>query len=246
MKIKVAILEDDKELLKENASLLEETGKVEVVVKDFLSSSFIEKVKSNDIDAIILDIDLAGDTMSGIDVAAVLKKPTIFISGKTKDFIKEIEEINIDSDKPVEHITKPITKNKLDKILDKFIRNLKSWENERFVYLDFKESKRNKIAKKCIVYIESDTGASGESNNKTIYFNNRKKETLYNFSFTKMDEKGITDKTFVKISKSNRVNAEHILQYNPNHTIDVYVFEEGKKQLKVSENYYKDVKRILK
>jgi DNA-binding LytR/AlgR family response regulator len=61
-----------------------------------------------------------------------------------------------------------------------------------------------------------------------------------------MDEKGITDKTFVKISKSHRVNAEHILQYNPNHTIDVYVFEEGKKQLKVSENYHKDVKRILK
>ena len=73
---------------------------------------------------------------------------------------------------------------------------------------------------------------------------------LYDFSFSRMEEKGLMSTQFITIHKSYRVNAEKIKRYisaSPNHLVEVDVCDsEGKtkiKNLPVSENYQKDLRK---
>jgi DNA-binding LytR/AlgR family response regulator len=249
-KLKVAILEDNTHLLKDLKESLEETSLVEVVAYATTSSEFLDKVSNTKPEALLLDIDLGGDSMNGLDIANKLKVPVLFVSGKTIEFNHGIEELNMNTSIPVQHISKPITSDKLKKILPKFINEINAVNNARFVYLDIGESKRSKISVDTIVFIETDTGKSGESNNKRIYFTNNKPETLFNFSLSKIEEKGFDKTKFIKIRGSHRVNVDKILRYNNNHEIEVEAMnEKGKLELKklpVSEDFRKDVSRFKK
>jgi len=247
-KLKVAILEDNKLLLKELKQNLEETDLVEVVAWSTNSEEFLEKVTAAKPEALLLDIDLGDDNLNGLQVAKKLGLPVIFVTGNTRDFFLNIEELNLNSKITVEHLSKPITTDKLNKLLPKFINELQLLSNSNFVFLDFADSKRNKIDTKTIVYLESDTGKSGESNNKKIYFSNRNSEMLADFSFSKMEEKRFNKNQFITIHKSFRVNADKIISYlTSKHEIEVEVFDTiGKtkiKKLPVSENFQKDVRK---
>ncbi len=249
IKLKVAILEDSLMLLKSLEEDLTETQLVEVIVSATNSTEFLEKINTTKADALVLDIDLVGDSMTGLDIATNLKLPVLFVSGKTRDFYQGIEELNINSTIPVEHISKPITLDKLKKILPKFIIEINAMNRAKYIRLDFSDIKQNKIAIDTIVFIETETGNSGASNNKRIYFTDRNPETLFNFSLTKMEEKGFDKTQFIQIRSSHRVNADKILRYNNStHEIEVEVFKTiGKteiKKLPVSENFRKDVSRF--
>ncbi len=250
-KLKVAILEDSPMLLKSLEEDLVETQLVEVIVRATNSTEFLEKINATKADALVLDIDLGGDSMTGLDIATNLKLPVLFVSGKTRDFYQGIEELNINSTIPVEHISKPITLDKLKKILPKFINEINAINQAKFIRLDFSDSKQNRIGIDTIVFIETETGNSGASNNKRIYFTDRKPETLFNFSLTKMEDKGFDKTQFIQIRSSHRVNADKILRYNNNtHEIEVEVFKAicktEIKKLPVSENFRKDVSRFKK
>lgn len=238
-------------LLKSLEEDLAETQLVEVVVRATNSNEFLEKINTTKADALVLDIDLGGDSMTGLDIATNLKLPVLFVSGKTRDYYQGIEELNINSTIPVEHISKPITLDKLKKILPKFINEINAINRAKFIRLDFSDSKQNKIAIDTIVFIETETGNSGASNNKRIYFTDRNPETLFNFSLTKMEDKGFDKTQFIQIRSSHRVNADKIIRYNNStHEIEVEVFKSiGKteiKKLPVSENFRKDVSRFKK
>lgn len=249
-KLKVAILEDNALFLKDLEEDLTETNLVEVCVRANNSSEFLEKVNSTNIEALILDIDLVGDSMNGLGIATRLQLPVLFVSGKTHEFYQGIEELNMNSSIPVEHITKPITSSKLGKILPKFISAIQALNKAQYVYLDFADNGRNKIDIDTIVCIESETGSSGRSNNKKIYFTNRKPEILYNFSFTKMEDLGFNGTKFLKTHKSFRFNEEKYIRYTDNHEIELQVCNsEGKQEIKtipVSENYRKDIRHLMK
>lgn len=247
--LKVAILEDSEVLLKDLKEMLEDTGLVEVVAYATSSGEFMDKVERTHPEALFLDIDLGGDSMNGLDLANRLKLPVIFVSGHTQTFNNRIEELNINLPIPVHQITKPITAEKLNKILNKFILDINAYNRTRYVHLDFEESKKNRISIDRIVYLETETGISGTSNNKKIYFSDRKPEKLFNFSFNKMEEMGFDASIFITIHKSYRVNVDRILKYiNSSHEIVVEVLDpNGKrvtKNLPVSENYRKYVKKI--
>ena len=247
-KLKVAILEDNPHLLKDLKESLEETTMVEVVAYASNSNEFLEKVGFSKPEALLLDIDLGGDSMNGLDIATKLKLPVLFVSGKTIEFNHGIEELNMNSAIPVDHLSKPITSEKLKKILPKFITAIRAIKEAKYVFLDFATSKRNKIPIDSIVYIETDTGNSGASNNKRIYFIDRKPEILYNFSLSRIEEKGFDATQFIKIKSSYRVNADKIIRYNNNHKIEVKVVSEAgnleSKELPVSENFRKYVRRF--
>lgn len=250
-KLKIAILEDSPILLKSLEEDLAETELVEVVVRATNSTEFLERINATNADALVLDIDLGGDSMTGLDIATSLKLPVLFVSGKTRDYYQGIEELNINSPIPVEHISKPITSDKLKKILHKFINEINAINRAKYIRLNFGDSRQNKIAIDTIVFIETETGDSGASNNKRIYFTDRKPETLYNFTLSKIEEKGFDQTQFIKIRSSYRVNVDKILRYNNStHEIEVEVFKAtGKteiKKLSVSENYRKDVSRFKK
>lgn len=248
--LKVALLEDNKDQLKDRKINLEENGLAKVVVWSTNSSDFIEKVNNEKPDALLLDIDLGNDSMTGLDVAYKLKLPVMFVSGHNAKNLKDIESLQREFDFPVEHITKPFTDKDFIKTATRFLKEVNEQLKAAFIYLDFKDSKKNKIATDSIVYLESETGNSGASNNKRIYFTNRKPETLFDFSFSKMESQGFDNNLFVQTHKSFRVNAEKIKRYNNNHTVDVEVMNEnGKKEVKqipVSENYQKPIKSLLR
>jgi len=250
-KLKVAILEDNKLLLKDLKLNLEETGLVEVVAWATNSDDFLETLRTVNPDALLLDIDLGGDSMSGLDIANKCKLPVLFVSGKTKDFYSDIEELNINSVLTVEHISKPITIEKLKKILPKFIQEIKASNQSQFVYLDFGQTRRNKIPISSIVYLCADKANGADSNNKQVFFIDRKPEILVDFSFTKMAEKGLLPDAFIQIHKSFRVNPQHIKSYHNNtHDIEVSVFNTAGKtettRLPVSENYQKNISNQAK
>ena len=249
MKLQVAILEDSRALLKELKENVEATGLVEVVAWATNSEEFIEKVGEVKPEALLLDIDLGGDSMNGLDIANTLKLPVLFVSGKTRDFFQSIEELNINSEITIEHISKPITPEKLKKILPKFINEIRAMNQAQFVYIDFGDSRRNKIALDSIVCLHTDKKMGADSNNKLIYFTDRKKEVLVDFSFSKMEQHGFSKNQFITIHKSFRVNADKILRYHTaTHEVEVAVFKSpGKtdtKFLPVSENYRSDVSKF--
>ena len=247
-KLKVAILEDSKLLLKELKENLDATGLVEVVVWALNTDELFDKIKRQTPEALILDIDISGDSMNGIDVANRLNLPVLFVSGKTKDFYQGIEELNLNTEKIVDHISKPITQDKLKKILQKFIKQIQLTQKSQFVYLDFLGSRRNKILISDIVYLESNKQHGSKTNNKRIFFTNRSPETLVDFSFVKMEEIGLSKSQFITIHRSYRVNTTHILRYTKDHHIIVKATNSKNKivefPLPVSENYRKNIKKM--
>ncbi|TVR83256.1 MAG: response regulator [Chitinophagaceae bacterium] len=249
-KLKVAILEDNKELLKDLKENLDETNLVEVVAWASKSEELLEKVKNAQPEALILDIELIGDSMSGLDVAQRLDLPVLFVSGKTKDYYRGIEDLNISSAKVIEHITKPITLDKLKKILPKFIKSIQVHEKLEYVFLNFEgERNRTRVPIDSIVCLETDTGSSGKSNNKTIYFTDRKPKKLIDFSFTKMPEVGFDETIFIKPHQSYRVNVSKIIYSNrKTNELGVQVCDESEKiddkVIPISENFRKHVPNL--
>ena len=157
-KLKVAILEDSKVLLKELKENVEATGLVNVVAWDTSSAEFIEKVKATNPDALLLDIDLAGDERNGIEVAHKLGKPVLFVSGKTTEFNNKIEFIDMQSDFIVDRIGKTYSQETLKKKLSKFIAVIQSSLASRHTFLDILHHGRTKIETDTIVY-NADLGA---------------------------------------------------------------------------------------
>lgn len=250
-KLKAALLDDNKEQLQKNQQMLEKSGLVNVVSTCTSAQSFLEDIKHTDPEVLFLDLNLGDSYMTGMEVAFDQKLPVLFVSSNTGQYIKEIEMLKRDYDLCVDHITKPFTEQEFLKTTQRFLKEIDFFKKEQFIYLDFGSSKRNKIAIDSIVFLSSDKANGSESNNKQIHFTNRKSENLIDFSFTKMEEKGMLKAQFITIHKSFRVNINHIKSYNKKlETIDIEFFNSiGKletKPLPVSENYQLDLKQFKK
>jgi len=241
--LKVAILEDNKDQLKDRKMNLEESGLAKVVVWATNSSDFLEKVNNEKPDALLLDIDLGNnDSMSGLDVAYKLKLPVMFVSGHNAANLAKIENLNREFDFAVEHITKPFTDTEFIKTATRFLREVREKLLSSFVYLDFKDTKRNKITVDTIVYLCADKANGSESNNKLIFFTDRKPEILIDFSFSKMEQLGFNKNKFLTVHRSIIVNEKHIKSYKKStHEIEVEFHNSSgkpeRKLLKVSDNF---------
>lgn len=247
--LKAALLDDNKEQLLKNQQFLEKAGLVTVVTACVSAEAFLQEVKQSRPDILFLDLNLGDSYMTGMEVAYELQLPVLFASSNTAQYIKEIEKLKRDYSLCVDHITKPFNEEEFIKTTERFLKEVSFFAKEEHVYLDFGASKRNKIALHSIVYLEADKAHGSQSNNKTIYFNHRKVEKLIDFSFTKMEEKGLFKSQFVTIHKSIRVNKQHIKLFDrKTEEIEVDVFHpSGKteaKRLPVSENYIAEVKRL--
>jgi CheY-like chemotaxis protein len=240
--VKVALLEDNSVLLTDYKRTLEENNLASVVVWCTDANEFIKKVGATKPDALLLDIDLGNNSMTGIEVAYKLKLPVMFVSAYNADNLKEIEHLKREFDFPVEHLTKPVIDSDLIKSSKKYFQNVSDYLNENFLIIDFKDSKRNKVMTKDIVCICADKKYNSDSNNKVIYFSNRKPEILVDFTFGKMAEYGFSNKSFIPIHRSNVVNVSNIKQYKKvNSQIIVECMlhngEIGTLELSVSENF---------
>lgn len=246
-KLKVAILEDNKALLKDLRDNIEDSKLAKVVICATNSEEFIEKVKIEKPEILFLDIDLGNESLSGIQVAHKLKLPTMFVSDNNQKNLKEIEKLKYQFDLQVGHISKPFSEEEFIKAAKIFIDEVTQYLSTQYVTLNFKGNGKEKIHINSISYIESSTEDSSNSNNKKIFFINRKPEILCDFSFSKMSNYGFPENIFITTHKSFRVNVNHIIRYNDNHTVVVEVInDDGKKEqieIAVSENYRKSTKK---
>lgn len=248
--MKLALLDDNPEQLAKNQKYLAHLP-VEVVTACIDAKSFLEEVKLSKPDVLILDLNLGDSYMTGMEVAYELKLPVLFASSNTPQYIREMEQLKRDFSICVDHLTKPFPEVEFQKTFSRFLQEVQFFSNQNHVHLDLGKQKRSKIAVDSIVYLVSDKAGGAESNNKQIYFNNRKTESLIDFSFSKMEEKGLLKSQFITIHKSFRVNVNHIKQYNKKEeTIEVEILNSiGKletKKLPVSENYQSAVKYFKK
>lgn len=248
-KLKAALLEDSKTLLQDLKYDLEETGLVQVVAWATNSDDFLDKVRDTQPDIVLLDIDLNGDAMSGLDVAAKLKLPVLFVSGKMAEYYEGVSAINVDlREVPVDYITKPVSVDKLNAILPKFIKQVRAMTRTQGVTLTLKDEGKRSINIDSIVCLcaEKDNGSS--SGNKEIHFVDRKPAVLVDFSFTTMEEKGLTKDQFLTIHKSYRVNATHAKPLDGEVMRVMVMDAQGKvveKALPVSENYRPGIRRMI-
>ena len=250
-KLKAALLDDNKEQLLKHKQLLEQSGMVSVVTDCFSAETFMQQIKDTKPEVLFLDLNLGDSYMTGMEVAFEVKLPVLFVSSNNAQYVKDMEVLKREYDLCVDHITKPFTEKEFLKTTERFLTEVAFFSNRQQVYLDFGAAKRNKIALDHIVYLSSDKANGAESNNKQIHFINRKAENLIDFSFTRMEEKGMLKSQFITIHKSFRVNVNHIKSYHKKtEWIEVEVFTSlGKletKQLPVSENYQAELKKIIK
>lgn len=248
--MKLALLDDNPEQLAKNQKYLAHLP-VEVVTVGVEAKSFLQEVKLSKPDILVLDLNLGDSYMTGMEVAHELKLHVLFASSNTPQYIREMEQLKRNFAICVDHITKPFTESEFQKTFSRFLQEVQFFSNQNHVHLDLGKQKRSKIAVDSIVYLVSDKAGGSESNNKQIHFTNRKSESLIDFSFSKMEEKGLLKSQFITIHKSFRVNVNHIKHYNKKEeTIEVEIFNAlGKletKKLPVSENYQSAVKSFKK
>jgi DNA-binding LytR/AlgR family response regulator len=236
-KLKVAILEDDKTLLKEAKLSLEESGLVEVIFCSFDSNDFFTKLENNKVQALVLDIDLAGHTLTGIEVAAKCKLPVIFRSGQTDKFNSKIEDVSHFYDFPVERLKKVCSEEATRNVLKKFIKQVESFEKSKKVTLNLVGKKSTSLNTDNIVYLTTtDAGPS----NLMLYFNDREPEIATDLPFNKLIEKGFPMDLFKEIHRSYYVNIDKIKEYiKPTNFIVEVINKKGQlidMELKIAED----------
>ena len=121
---KLAILEDNQELLEDRKRNLQVIENVEVVASADNSVDFLKQVREIKPDAILVDIDLKNDSMNGLDRAYKLNLPVLFVSSENAKHIKDIENLKLEHELIVDHITKPFTENAFIKTVKRFIKDI--------------------------------------------------------------------------------------------------------------------------
>ena len=211
---KIAILEDNSKLLEKLSEYILKIQNVEIVLKSKNSDDFFEQLSTTLPDILLTDLDLGNDSMTGIEVAQEIQLPVFFASVNTADYVENMESLKRDAEICVDHITKPFTEEQFLKSFKRFLKEVELFSNLQYIYLDFNKTKRNKILIDDIVFLSADKQLGSESNNKQIHFTNRPSEKLIDFSFSKMEEKGLHSTQFVTIHKSFRVNKKYISKYD--------------------------------
>jgi DNA-binding LytR/AlgR family response regulator len=249
-KLKVAVLDDNQFLLNQLLVDLEKIEEVEIAFSSTNGQDFLTQISDagQQVDLLLSDIELEQENLSGLDIATILKKPVLFISGKSREYLERIENINLDYDFPVEFISKPITETRLKKAILKISDEIQWWlakSEKRWIKLKINSELRD-VNPDEIVYIESITDGS---NNKKIYFIDGTIENLFNFSFKEMIYKGLDESDFLKINQSCRVNRKHILNIEKG-TMNLLVSCPNKgasfTSLKISETNFPNIKKLVK
>lgn len=248
-KLKVALLEDEEFLLKDLKSNLESTGLVEVVFYSLTAKGFIEKMEAySRPEALLLDIDLRGESITGLDISVKYKLPTLFISGKTKDFNTELEDMDINFDFPVMRLRKPIANDALLNALKKFIKEIRSLQKIQTIKLNLLNLGTQVLPADSIVFMSS----KGESsNNKEIFFTDQQPDVLANLTFKRIADFGFDPDTFLRVSKQVVVNKSHISRYISKEQILVVKAMNIKKELiefklAISEDYQPIFRKVFK
>lgn len=243
--IKIAVLEDDQRFLKDLIESLKKTKLVDDknIIYNQNSDDFIEEVLKNDIDVLLLDIKLEGDIRNGIDVANILKKPTIFFTSARNEYTDKIEALKTSKEfPPVEEFNKSPDVERLKTILEKFIPRVRDYQKENVntnlgnsLYIKTHSAKLEKILFSKIVLILT---CESESRDKLIYTNDLTEIKAKNITLDELLFK--LSSSFIKINSSAIINIECEFKLIDRDTIRVKPIDKVVNiSDKYSENFFK-------
>lgn len=201
--IRFALVEDEEDTLDDRVELLNELSEkldIEIAFTARTKKDFFEQYKSQPekVDALILDIELVGAQQGGLEIAMKVKKPVLFISGYTRNYINSIEEVE-NSCPIVKHLTKPVSDSRFELGITNFCKDIRLHKDK-----EYKIRLGDKVINVYdIVFIEQ--GEKG-SKCKTFYFANEKPVETNNFTFERIKEWNIPSQIFRKMSKQIVVN----------------------------------------
>lgn len=235
---KVALLEDDKLFLKEMKDNLNQIGIVDVIIAEQCSNPFIEKVRELQPEILLLDIMLNGDSRNGIEVAQILKRPVIFISGARKEFLDSIDHLKTSKNfPPVENIGKIPDAEKLEVVLKKFLPIVREYQKNQKV-------KVKPVGDYEIVISTSDVSfILAQNKNHIIYFFNRKPITIADKSFKYFSENGFPSDNFYRYSRNYLLNID-ATRYEDSILVANYISDSGEyktEKIEVSDEKRKEV-----
>jgi hypothetical protein len=202
-RIKVAVLEDHKEFLKEMLDNLKRTGLVDVVVAEQASEPFIQRVREEKVEILLLDIRLAGETATGVDVAKMLKLPVIFMSGARSEFLDSIDSLKISKTfPPVEEVGKIPNADELEVLIKKFIPRLREYQKSVRVKVKPINSDEEYINPNEVSFILASNG------NHILYFTHRNSIEVADRSFNHFIENGFSASRFYLFGRNYLLNIE--------------------------------------
>lgn len=231
--MKVCICDDEQNVLEQLKSLLESLNN-KYIIKTFNSPIEFEKyLKQNSVDILFMDIKLKG--ANGIEIVKKNEKylkntKLVYITGYS-EYIEDIFETN-----PTYYLQKPISLEKVKKVLDKIERLEK---NNASIVLNVGNG-IEKINCDDILYIESYARILNVhlTDDRVIETYSKLSDILNELPFN-----------FIKIHKSYVINMDHIRSYKPNQVVlnNDATLTIGRKNIKeVKEIIMKYIKESVK
>lgn len=242
-RLRVAVLEDDREDLKELVRMVRSSVIAEVVAHGHERTAFMEQVVITAPDAVLLDIDLNGEEKGGIEVAKALRLPVLFISGHLEKNLGEIEVLSYsDARLPVLHLRKPADEERLLKALGRLKHEIHALGLFKPIPIRLlRTGEEEMVPPERVVFIEVDPDRSqAQSNNKRIHFTDRKPERVANLTLRRLRDFGFPEELFVQLSADCAVNRQRIVRKGADGVLVQAMGRDGKPvqhTLKVTSTY---------
>lgn len=246
-KIKLAILEDSSILLNGLIRDVEHTGLAKVSAFSTNPEEFIEKVKErrDSVDALLLDIEMEGHAINGLDVAKELSdKPLYFITSKAASYVERISSMKLDEKRLVDFTSKNIDDRGL-KIILKRLADAVTDGNHIEVDIQLKGGALKSIPFNDIVAIETNQG----SQCKTLHIFNSEPEKTREYTFPDLlDKLQFKKHGFLQVSKYFLINLKHVQTSKVIGNFAAIEFnqESLSKGIKVSPSYAARLKEALR
>jgi CheY-like chemotaxis protein len=257
-RLKVAILEDDREALDRLDRMLNAIGSVQVVVKTDKVDVLYERIRTRAPDALLLDIEINSDEEAGLKIAERAKLPVLFISGRTDKDIRRIEQIQrARLLLPVEHLSKPYIELDLKQALERFILLIEAMSKPNLVWLPNPKREKEQFRLAEIVMIRvpgsdkhkdmrsSEENKLADGNNREVVFTERKPFIAANLTLERLSDYGFAEDSLVPISRGIYVNPDRVIRSDGSVIEVEYMGAQGLRErvtLKVTEGHAKALK----
>jgi CheY-like chemotaxis protein len=257
-KLKVAVLEDDLELLDRMLHLLKDLPSIEVVASSDRPVEFEERVRSRAPQALLLDIDIHGDKTAGLVIARRFKLPVLFISGRTQEDLRQIEELKRARwDMPIEPLTKPFNADTFKRAIVQFIRVHDAMAKPPVVVLRDERGDGRQIRLAEVVLIRvpgsekphdkrsAEEIAHSKGQNREVLLTSAPPMIATNLTMERMADFGFPKDSMIPISRSAYVNPDRVVKFNGAHIVIEYMGRHGSREretMKVAEGRLYDLK----
>lgn len=205
----------------------------------------------------LLDIEIHGNKTAGLELARRFKLPVLFISGRTQEELKQIEEIQrIRLEMPVEHLTKPFDEVSLRQALERFVRLIDVMSKPQMVVLPQPNGDKVQVRSAEIVLIRvpgsqkdeddrsEDERKHAKGNNKEVLFTVGKPCIAANLTLGRLSDDSFPEGSMIQISRWACVNPDRVIKYQGNNIVVEYMGRNGvreKETIKVGEAHMRDL-----